>query len=925
MTDKNRILLNRIWERAQQAPLSNREWGLLIDVCEIDTSIEHVKTLKQITKHAAEVISRPNTNSNPFAAPPAATITEAQLQAWRDNYWRAMRALARVDFDAFLIYVERYRPPDKKFYGPRRRILHPLVQILNDIEMELNHDYSNNPIVKDFNMSGDKGPRELILNMPARVGKLLSDETPMLTTRGWTTHGELKVGDYVFSPEGQPIRISYIRPKHHTTHTLTLSDGTSFDCHFRHEWKVYDRWAQKEKLLETQVIATCLTQKNGRPRYYIPLREPLQLPQADLPVAPYSLGAWLGDGTTTKPRITGSPKDKPIVDKIVNDGYIIRSVNASIGDAVHTNFYGLREDLRKLGLCQDTPVPKFIPTEYLMASKEQRLELLAGLLDTDGTLCKKDRRYSFSTTNPSLRDGVADLVRSLGWRATIVEYAPKLSSSGIHGKLPVFRVDFNPTYMIPCQLERKQLNTFSKQRRLAIVSIEEAEQKPGHCITVDGGMYLAGKELVPTHNTGVMTFFAAWIMGRDSDRTNIYSAFSAEVTTGFYEKVDAILTDTSLYAYDEIFPGAPLVEKHADRTTIDVGHKMHYPSLTCRTIDGSLNGVCDASGYIFADDLVKGTEEARSPGRLSSKQKKVNNDLLKRESGNNLKIVWMGTNWSPHDPMASRKRLLKSDPAFKDYNWVHVAMPGVDPDTGESNFDYDYGVGFTTEQYARDKAKFLADDDLAGWETQVMCNPTEYFGMLFPDTSLTTYNGTLPPSEHERTIMFVDPAFGGGDYTAGPVCQIVRDPQGVEIRAIPAVICSKEAKERTIPEIVRLIKQYKVAHLYVEANKMTRPFAEEIQAELKRQHVTCAVTTQPAPNNKSKEHRIWDTSHEIKQLWFLDKAQRNAAYNTFMGQVNSFNPEGDNTNDDAPDSLAGLISVITSPHMPSVTTGRLWG
>lgn len=569
MTQENKALLSKIKERAEKAPYSNREWGLLIDVCEIDTDIDHVETLKFITRHAASIIS------NPFPPAPNVSITEAKLAAWRDNYWRAMRVLARVDFDAFLIYIERYRAPEKKFYGPRRRILYKLVQALNDMEM------------------GDL--RELILNSPARIGK-----------------------------------------------------------------------------------------------------------------------------------------------------------------------------------------------------------------------------------------------------------------------------------------------------------------------------------------TQIMTFFVIWVMGRNPDKTNIYSAYSGPVTSKFYDGVVEILTDKDHYAYDEIFPSSPLVDRHADNTTLDIGRKKKYPSLTCRSIEASLNGVCDASGYIFADDLVEGTEEARSHARLQKKQFKVDNDLLRRETGGNLKIVWIGTPWSIHDPMSNRMKLLSSDPAFKNYKWRHIKLPGTDPETGESNFDYDYGVGFTTEQYARIKATFLANDDLASWETQVQCNPMEYFGMLFPDSALTTYNGTLPPSEHERTIMFVDPAWGGGDVTAGPVCQIVRTPQNVEIRAIPAVICSKEGKEKTIPEIVNLVKQYKVSHLYIEANKMTRAFAEEVQAQLKKAHISCAVTTQPAPNDKSKEYRIWDRAQDIKQLWFLDKEQRNGAYSAFMAQVNSFSPEGNNAQDGAPDSLAGLIGVIDTPYMPSVETGRLW-
>lgn len=580
----NTSLLEQIRARAEAVPHSTKEWGLLIDVCAVDTKLEHADTLKYIAKHAARIVVSP---------PPLST---SHIQAWRDTYWRAMCVLSRVDFDAFLIYVERYREPEKKFYGPRRRILYPLVQVLNDMEMGINRDYSKNPHVKDFNMSGPGGPRDLILNMPSRVGK-----------------------------------------------------------------------------------------------------------------------------------------------------------------------------------------------------------------------------------------------------------------------------------------------------------------------------------------SAIVTFFAVWTMARTTDSTNIYSAYSAEVTSGFYDRVLTILTDTQRYAFQEIFPSAPLIDKHADNTTLDIGTTGQYPSLTCRTIDGSLNGVADASGYIFADDLVKGTEEARSITRLAAKQKKVNNDLLKRETGNNMKIVWMGTPWSPHDPMSNRKRTLMNDPAFENYNWVHFVIPGVDPATGESNFDYDYGVGFTTEQYARSKATFLADDDLAGWETQVMCNPTEYFGMLFPETSITTYNGTLPPCEHERTIMFVDPAWGGKDYCAGPVCQIMRDQSGREIRVIPAVICSKDGKEHSIPEIVALVQQFNVSHLYVEANKMTRAFAEEIQDSLRAKRIRCSVTTQPAPNDKSKEYRIWDSAPDIKRLWFLDKRSRDPQYNVFMGQVHSFSPDGNNAADDAPDSLAGLVSVIEAPYMPSVQTGRLWG
>ena len=103
---------------------------------------------------------------------------------------------------------------------------------------------------------------------------------------------------------------------------------------------------------------------------------------------------------------------------------------------------------------------KRIPQEYLNGSLEQRLDLLAGLIDTDGTCNKKEKKYSISTTNEELKDGIISLISTFGWRCNISKAEPKISNSGIRGKKIVYRIGFSPTFEIPCRVERKRLKEF---------------------------------------------------------------------------------------------------------------------------------------------------------------------------------------------------------------------------------------------------------------------------------------------------------------------------------------------------------------------------------------------------------------------------------------------------------------------------------
>ena len=129
--------------------------------------------------------------------------------------------MAQDDFDSYCIYLEWNREPQKRFYQPRRKVLHPLVQDLQDL--------------------ADGKLDFLGISLPPRVGKLVSDDTPVLTRSGWKNHGDLVVGDKVISPHGEFVPVTYVFPKNKANVRVHFTDGSFADVHENHEWVVYNR------------------------------------------------------------------------------------------------------------------------------------------------------------------------------------------------------------------------------------------------------------------------------------------------------------------------------------------------------------------------------------------------------------------------------------------------------------------------------------------------------------------------------------------------------------------------------------------------------------------------------------------------------------------------------------------------------------
>jgi len=351
----------------------------------------------------------------------------------------------------------------------------------------------------------------LMLFAPPQHGKQCAHETPILTTKGWKIHGDLQIGDHVFGRYGQPVKVVALSKDSMADFGVEFTDGAIIKCHSRHEWIVFERGGHRSvyRCLETGEIeanGVWMGERNtrgGRARYQIDENIAIEFEQQDLPIHPYILGVWLGDGTKNKNCITHSPKDYKIIDKIERLGIERTAFSIHPETGVFTSYFRRLYKLLKENELFDN---KNIPEIYKCSSLDQRIELLAGLIDTDGYIYHKNGRTTISTADERLRDDIADLIRSLGWRATIVRYEPTTSSSGIVGRKPVYQISFNPTLDIPCALERKRpkkLNPKTKKR--GIKAIRRCDPVPGRCIQVEGGIYLVGKTLIPTHNSEIVS------------------------------------------------------------------------------------------------------------------------------------------------------------------------------------------------------------------------------------------------------------------------------------------------------------------------------------------------------------------------------------------------------------------------------------
>ena len=455
-------------------------------------------------------------------------------------------------------------------------------------------------------------------------------------------------------------------------------------------------------------------------------------------------------------------------------------------------------------------------------------------------------------------------------------------------------------YMLYCEIDRPPEEKFYQPRMKTLRPVVQAMQA-----LEDNELDEIFLSQPPrTGKTTLMDFFVTWEIGKHPNGSCLYSSMSDGVTKQFYLGLLEIIRDPYTYHWDRVFPNSPVVKVNAADQTVNCLRKTRYPSITCRSIEGTLNGACDCDNILIADDLCKGLEQAINKDVMAKLWARTQTDLLSRGK-QGAKKLWIGTRWSLIDPIGCRVEMLKNEPKLAHVRWKEILLPALD-EHDESNFNWKYGIGFDTQTFQGIRAGYERNNDMASWNAVYQQQPIEREGSLFASGDMRFYNGVLPEGEPARKFMAVDPAFGGSDFTAAPVCyQYDNDIYVVD------VVYTDGDKRESIPALAKAVQKWHVGTMQIEANKMTEGYAEELQSFMRNNNVYCTVTTKPAPNNVSKEQRIFDRAPEIRESFlFLENGLRPKHYQQFMDNVFSFTIMKRNKHDDAPDSLAMAASMV---------------
>lgn len=403
--------------------------------------------------------------------------------------------------------------------------------------------------------------------------------------------------------------------------------------------------------------------------------------------------------------------------------------------------------------------------------------------------------------------------------------------------------------------------------------------------------------------TQLVKFAYVWWGSRNTELSNLYTAYSDKITNAFYTGCIELMTDPT-YTYAEIFPNNKIVKTNGDDEIIDLNRVKTYPTFTCRSIYGTLNGSCDCNGLGIADDLFSGIEEAVSVDRQVTVWGKFDNNFMKRLK-KKAKLINMGTRWALGDCQGRRRSLLENNSEFKNRRYRVVSIPALN-ENDESNFDYPYDVGYSTEDYRMMRASFEENDDMASWYAQDMQDPIERQGALFTSDTMKFFNPEcdMPEREPDRIFMAVDEAFGGGDFVSGPICYQFDDTYYV-----PDVVFDNGDKKVTQPLLVDAIIKHKIQAVQFEETKTTMDYREKVEEMLKEKGYRTNSYGKAAPGNLGKRTRIFDKAPEIREMYFVDADHRTKQYQKFISNLYTFKMEGKVKHDDGPDSMAQLCTM----------------
>ena len=459
------------------------------------------------------------------------------------------------------------------------------------------------------------------------------------------------------------------------------------------------------------------------------------------------------------------------------------------------------------------------------------------------------------------------------------------------------------SFCIYLEKNRDPRKQFYMPRRKQLLPVAEALQD-----LEDGKLTLLGISEPPgVGKTTLAEFFLAWTAGKHPELANLVGSHSNTFLDGMYGEMLRIMDVKGEYCWGDVFSGLRIITTRARERMIDVGgskrNAKRFATLEFGSVGSQLAGRVRAQNLLYCDDLVDGIETAMSIDRLDKLWQSYYTDLRQRKIGDRCKELHIATRWSVNDVLGRLEREYEGDPTAK-----FIAFPALN-ENDESNFDYPYGLGYTTADLL--KQREIMDD--VSWKALFMNSPIEREGILFSPEELRRYF-TLPEVEPDSIFAVCDSKEQGSDFCVMPVIyQYGKDYYVADF------ICDDGKVEVLEERIARKLVDAKVSNCRIESNRGGVIFAQNVQAKVKEFGGVTNITTKWTQTNK--ETRIQSASGIVKSRFlFLDESQyKTKEYKNAMNQLCTYSMRGKNKHDDVPDAMSMCVDYVMNGSMNKVT------
>lgn len=528
------------------------------------------------------------------------------------------------------------------------------------------------------------------------------------------------------------------------------------------------------------------------------------------------------------------------------------------------------------------------------------LEAIYGKLKTDHACQSMEDLYYMS--KEAMKTDISLGVKYLKLLSTECEkfiLSPSLSTDevrklyNLHKRvcLAAAPYDFD-LYLLYVEWNREPTKKFYPPRRKVLKQVVDALQD-----LADDRLDLLAVSLPPgTGKTTLAIFYLTWLAGKIPNDPILTGSHSNSFVRGVYDECLRIFDRNGDYLWHDVFPEVSVTNTNAKDCRIDLDQRQRFETLEFTSIGTGNAGLYRAATLLYCDDLVSGIEVALSKERLDKLWETYATDLRQRKIGDHCKELHIATRWSVHDVIGRLEDKYSNSDRAK-----FIVIPALN-EKDESNFNYAYGVGFSTKVYHEQRNMM----DEVSWRALYMNEPIERDGILYQQEELRRYF-ELPDGEPDSVIAVCDTKDRGADYCCMPIAY-----QYGQNYFIEDILCDNSKPEMVDARLVEILMKHKVKLARFESNSAGGRVAQAVQADLKKKGSITHITTKFTTANKDTKIIVNSPFCKEHFLFKDESVYPNRDYKKAIDMLCSYTMMGKNKHDDVPDAFAQLAEFVQS-------------